>query len=137
MSDDIVKALLESLSPDQKAQLVAKLTKATTEKSVETTEEAVSSPERQDVAEDFTVTRENHKNRKTPVKANKNQWVDDGELGNDIDFDYQKFEKMKTPRRRGQPKKKKVECHVCGKSFTLNANLISGEFVRCNKCTGR
>ena len=137
MSDDIVKTLLESLTEEQKASLVSGLMKElVTETTTKQGEETVSSPTRQEVAEDFTVNRQNHKNRKIPVKAKKNQWVDDGTFANDTDFDYQKFEKMKTPRKRGQPKKKTVECHVCGKSFSLNANLIHGEYIRCNRCTG-
>ena len=103
MSDDIVKTLLESLTEEQKAQLVQGLisnmnqtvSRPPSKETPIEQEETVSSPTRQEVAEDFTVNRQNHKNRKIPVKAKKNQWVDDGTFGNDIDFDYQKFEKMK------------------------------------------
>ena len=49
----------------------------------------------------------------------------------------EKFEKTRTPRRRGKPTKKEVECHICGKVFSMNANLVYGEYVRCNRCTGR
>lgn len=132
---------IESLNSEQKAKFkqVFKAIGDTMEVEVkeETKQEEMVSSSQHNVAEDFTVSRESQTNRKSPVKARKNEWVDDGTFGNDIDFDYDKFEKMKTPRRRGQPKKKTVECHVCGKSFTLNANLISGEFVRCNRCTGK
>ena len=135
MSDDIVKALLESLTPEQKAELIAGLTKTITEKSVETTEETVSSSPR--VNEDFTVNRnEDELQRKSPVKARKNEWEDMGE-DRDQSIDYEKMANSRTPRRRGKPKKKNVECHVCGKSFAMNENLIYGEFVRCNRCTGR
>tara|TARA_Y100001963_G_C6746314_1_gene431785 strand:+ start:618 stop:1031 length:414 start_codon:yes stop_codon:yes gene_type:complete len=137
MSDDIVKALLESLTPEQKEKLIKSLTGTTTEQSVETTEQTTSSTLESEVGEDFTVTRTPQTNRKSAVRARKNQWVDNGDIANDTDFDYEKFEKMKTPRKRSHPSKKKVECHVCGKTFAMNTNLIYGEFARCNKCTGR
>jgi DNA-directed RNA polymerase subunit RPC12/RpoP len=142
MSDDLVKTLLESLTDEQKAQLVQGLLKSNQNNEVPTLkieiEETVSStPPRRRVNEDFTVKRdENLDNRKTPVRARKNDWVDDGEA-RDANFDYAKFEKMKTPRQRGKPKKRDVECHVCGRTFTMNEGLIYGEYVRCNRCTGR
>ena len=142
MSDDLVKTLLESLTDEQKAQLVQGLLKSNQNNEVPTLkieiEETVSStPPRRRVNEDFTVKRDdNLDNRKTPVRARKSEWVDDGEA-RDSSFDYAKFEKMKTPRRRGKPKKRDVECHVCGRTFTMNEGLIYGEYVRCNRCTGR
>ena len=130
MSDDIVKALLESLTPEQKAKLIAGLAETKTEG------EAVSPKKEEGVNEDFTVTRPNlENNRKSPVKFRKNSWQDTGEE-KDID-DYEKMSQSRTPRRRGKPKKRNVECHVCGKSFSVNENLVYGEFVRCNRCTGR
>lgn len=85
------------------------------------------------VNNDFTVTRNiNQTNRKSPVKFKKNKWIDIGELG---DIETPNFEK--TPRNRSRPNKEKVECHVCGRSFSINSNLIYGEYHRCNKCTGR
>tara|TARA_R100000008_G_C3539073_1_gene143742 strand:- start:438 stop:848 length:411 start_codon:yes stop_codon:yes gene_type:complete len=136
MSDDIVKTLLESLTEEQKAKLVAGLMKElVTDAPVETTEESVSSDPRR-VNEDFTVNRNQDENtRKSPVKFRKNNWQDTGEDKN-ID-DYDKMSQSRTPRRRGKPKKRDVECHICGKSFAMNESLIYGEFVRCNRCTGR
>lgn len=85
------------------------------------------------VNDDFTVSRNiNQTNRKVPVKFRKNEWVDDGELR---DIDTPNFEK--TPRNRSKPNKQEVECHVCGKVFSINSNLVYGEYHRCNKCTGR
>lgn len=142
MSDELVKALLDTMTAEQKSELLSKLMDSLTppsqEQPTEKTEETVSStPPRRRVSEDFTVKRdENLDNRKTPVRARKNDWVDDGEA-RDTNFDYAKFEKMKTPRRRGKPKKRDVECHVCGRTFTMNEGLIYGEYVRCNRCTGR
>tara|TARA_B100000287_G_scaffold428171_1_gene479106 strand:- start:4259 stop:4681 length:423 start_codon:yes stop_codon:yes gene_type:complete len=140
MSDDIVKTLLESLTQEQKDQLVQGLLNSNTKSDTPVTENKSeqlekNSPNRS-VNEDFTVTSNNLEQRKSVVRARKNQWVDDGEF-RDEDVDYQKFEKMKTPRRRGKPNKRQVECHVCGKTFSINESLIYGEFIRCNKCTGR
>ena len=141
MSDDIVKTLLESLTQEQKDELVQSLLnsnvksdepKTTRHDKEENKEEAPTTR----VKEDFTVVNNNLEKRKSVVKARKNNWVDEGEFRDD-EVDYEKFEKMKTPRRRGKPKKKQVECHVCGKMFSINENLIYGEFVRCNRCTGR
>ena len=136
MSNDIVKALLESLTEEQKASLVSGLMKElATETPTEKTEETVSSEPR--VKEDFTVVRnEDDLQRKSPVKFKKNNWVDTGE-DRDLDIDYSELEKRKTPRKRGKPNKQQVECHICGKSFSVNSNLVYGEFHRCNRCTGR
>ncbi len=136
MSNDIVKALLESLTEEQKASLVSGLMKElATETPTEKTEETVSSEPR--VKEDFTVVRnEDDLQRKSPVKFKKNNWVDTGE-DRDLDIDYSELEKRKTPRKRAKPNKQQVECHICGKSFSVNSNLVYGEFHRCNRCTGR
>ena len=140
MSDDIVKTLLESLTDEQKSQLVQGLLQSSENKETSVPkEETVSSENPQsNITDDFRVIETDDKleKRKSVVRARKNKWVDDGEFRDD-EVDYQKLEKMKTPRRRGKPKKKQVECHVCGKMFSINENLIYGEFVRCNRCTGR
>ena len=139
MSDDIIQKLLESLTPDQKANLIDSLLSSNVKSDEpEIKEESVSSKPQTKVNEDFTVTRDNELSRgKTPVRARRNQWVDDGE-DRDPDFDPVKFEKMgRTARNRGKTKKKNVECHVCGKKFSMNENLVYGEYMRCNRCTGR
>tara|TARA_R100001244_G_scaffold131444_1_gene104682 strand:+ start:700 stop:1113 length:414 start_codon:yes stop_codon:yes gene_type:complete len=137
MSEDIIKMLLESLTDEQKAKLVQGLLKSSTSADEVINEEIVSSvaPPRATVNEDFTVNRD-IENRNNAVKFRKNNWVDDGEH-RDHDVDYVNFEKTRTPRRRGKPKKKNVECHVCGKAFSMNENLICGEHIRCNQCTGQ
>lgn len=103
-------------------------------------EEVVSSRSpRRKVNEDFTVVRNEDSldQRKAPVKAKKNQWMDTGE-DRDPDFDPAKFERMgKVARNRQKTKKEDVECHVCGRTFQVNPSLVYGEFVRCNRCTGR
>jgi len=140
MSDDIVKALLDSLTPDQKEDLIKGILNSNVKggetSEVKNNEETVSSNPHSTVNEDFSVTRENIKGTKKVVKFRKNEWVDDGEM-RDGDVNYDKLEKTRTPRRRNQPNKKQVECHVCGKSFAINENLIHGEYIRCNRCTGR
>ena len=140
MSDDIVKTLLESLTDEQKSQLVQGLLQSSENKETSVPkEETVSSENPQsNITDDFRVIETDDKleKRKSVVRARKNKWVDDGEFRDD-EVDYQKLEKMKTPRRRGKPKKKQVECHVCGKMFSINENLVYGEFLRCNRCTGR
>ena len=138
MSDDIVKALLNSLTPEQKNDLVQSLLNSNV-KSDEVTPQDKEVSQESNVKEDFTVTRSEDflEKRKTVVRARKNQWIDDGE-DRDPDFDPAKFERMgRTSRNRGKAKKKTMECHVCGKTFSINANLVHGEYIRCNKCTGR
>jgi hypothetical protein len=144
MSDDIVKTLLESLTDEQKAQLVQGLLKSNESDEVlwvnpELKEETVSSkPRSRNVTEDFRMVNDNTlEKRKTPVRARKNQWVDEGE-DRDPNFDPAKFERMgKATRSRGKIKKETVECHVCGKTFSINPSLIYGTNIRCNRCTGR
>tara|TARA_B110000196_G_C21040936_1_gene612438 strand:+ start:532 stop:954 length:423 start_codon:yes stop_codon:yes gene_type:complete len=140
MSNDIVKALLDSLTSEQKEELIKGILNGDVKEGetskAKNREEMVSSDPRPVINEDFSVIRENAKGNKKVVKFRKNEWVDDGEL-RDGKVDYDKFEETRTPRRRGKPSKKEVECHVCGKSFAMNENLIHGEYVRCNRCTGR
>ena len=138
MSDDIVKALLNSLTPEQKNDLVQSLLNSNV-KSDEVIPQDKEVSQESNVKEDFTVTRSEDflEKRKTVVRARKNQWIDDGE-DRDPDFDPAKFERMgRTSRNRGKAKKKTIECHVCGKTFSINASLVHGEYIRCNKCTGR
>jgi len=137
MSDDIVKTLLDSLTDEQKAQLVQGLLKSNenTETPV-AKEEAVSSNNKpkNKVREDFTVQREDN-NRKIPVRAGKNQWSDDHEVFENTDFDYSKVQR--TPRQRKAKKRVTVECSVCGKEFQKHESEMFGEYHRCNKCGKR
>tara|TARA_R100000008_G_scaffold18244_2_gene9165 strand:+ start:9385 stop:9798 length:414 start_codon:yes stop_codon:yes gene_type:complete len=137
MSDDIVKTLLESLTPEQKQELIQGILNSNVKSDASTVkEEAVSSPPENVVNEDFSVTRNKKESNKKVVKFRKNEWVDSGEMKDDS-ANFEKLEKTRTPRRRGKPNKKKVECHICGKTFAMNENLIYGEYIRCNRCTGR
>ena len=134
MSDDVIKALLDVMTPEQKAELLGKLQQQSAKETQEIKEEAVSSnSQRNTVTEDFKVVRQQTATGKPPVKFKKNNWEDDGAEFRDIETPKIK----RTPRKRNAPAKKTVEGHVCGKEFTMNANLVYGEFVRCNRCTGR
>lgn len=139
MSDDIVKTLLESLTDEQKAQLVQGLLKSNESEEVPVLkEETVSSQLRSNVTDDFRVVQNDKlEKRKTPVRARKNQWIDEGE-DRDPEFDPDKFERMgKAARNRSKVRKKTIECHVCGRSFDVNPAYVYGENIRCNRCTGR
>lgn len=88
------------------------------------------------VNKDFSVTRPDSKNGKQPVRAKRNQWKDTGE-NREEGFDPAKFEKMgKTERKRPEHVKVEIDCHLCGRSFKIDPDLIYGEFTRCNRCTG-
>src|SRR6056300_1091964 len=142
MSDDIVKALLNTMTDEQKAELLNSLAGSLKEdvpsEPAPKQEETVSSTPRSNVTEDFRVVQSDKlEKRKTPVRARKNQWVDNGE-DRDPEFDPAKFERLgKAARDRSKARKKTIECHVCGKNFTLNPAYVYGENVRCNRCTGR
>lgn len=143
---------INNLSPEQMQLLQAALDKAGSKpaakipvrelpsRSQTSQEETVSSKSpRRRVNEDFTVIRNEDSldQRKVPVRAKKNQWMDTGE-DRDPDFDPAKFERMgRASRNRDKVKKQNLECHVCGRSFQVNSNLVYGEFIRCNRCTGR
>ena len=118
-----------SLSDEQKQKLMQGLMEASEKESVE---EAVSSKPQSSVTEDFKVKREQAVTGKAPVKFKKNKWEDQGEFKEVETPDFKR-----TPRKRNAPNKKTVECHVCGKEFSINANLVYGEYMRCNRCTGR
>lgn len=142
MSDELVKALLNTMTAEQKAELLNSLVGSLKEDApaepAPKQEEVVSSEPQSNITEDFRVVQnEQLEKRKSPVRAKKNQWVDDGE-DRDPDFDPAKFERMgKTARNRSKAKKRTIECHVCGRSFQVNPALVHGEYVRCNRCTGR
>jgi hypothetical protein len=130
------EAFLEGLSSEQLQSLgevTEQMIQTRSECSSDSTEEGTHSGNG-NVAEDFKVTRTTkiNDNRKTPVKFKKNEWEDTGELS---DVETPNFEK--TPRKRSKPNKRNVECHVCGREFSVNENLIYGEFHRCNRCTGK
>lgn len=140
-NEDKVKEFLsvfnEILTPEQKEEFLNIMSDSKEEDEKPSKDKDLTKT-RTTVNEDFIVSNnEKLEKRKEVVRARKNSWVDDGSEFKDENVDFEKFEKMKTPRRRGKPKKKDVECHVCGKSFTVNESIAFGEFLRCNRCTGR
>lgn len=163
MSDAIVKALLESLTDEQKADLISGLQEQlgikplkktvidpeipTVDVTVELQREEITELGRKKPApvvnEDFTVTRpENDVAGKRPVRAaGENQFVDDGVdgRGEETELTPEQIKKMEatmTARQRSAPKIVERKCHICGRDFKINENLIYGERVRCNRCTG-
>ena len=138
-------AFLASLSDEQKAKLMQGLMEASEKppaqvptRDLPSRKEAKQPQPAVVVNEDFTVTRTNDlETRKQPVRAKKNQWSDSGE-DRDENYDAEKFEKMgRTARARAPQQKVTVECHICGKNFKIHKDSIYGEFIRCDRCTGR
>tara|TARA_B100002019_G_C21270725_1_gene602085 strand:- start:3625 stop:4020 length:396 start_codon:yes stop_codon:yes gene_type:complete len=130
----IDKDLLKNLTDEQKQALLEQLMASLSEPKQE--EVAVEEPEETtDDKNDFTMHKSNSKpkGRREPVKFKKNAWQDDG-----LEFSDMETPKIKrTPRNRKKSQKVSVECHVCGKEFQVNANLVYGEYHRCNRCGGR
>jgi DNA-directed RNA polymerase subunit RPC12/RpoP len=89
---------------------------------------------KQEVGEDFyvSVKHEDGDRRKRPVVGGENTWEDTGEHK-----DIETPDVAPTPRNRPPAKKIKRACHICGKKFEIDPSLVSGEYVRCNTCTGR
>lgn len=132
-------ALVESLSVSEREELLNILTNST---STWTTmppnaipkNEGKQETHKYNIKEDFTMHKINalqNNRRREPVKARENTWVDTGESKDIITP-----ESSRTPRNRTPPKKKNVTCHICGKAEKVHANLIYGEYYRCDRCTG-
>jgi len=117
-----MEKFLSSLSEEQKDNLKQLLDDDAAEEEKETPK----------VNEDFVVNRSTS-NRRTQVRAGKNQWADTSGDFKDVETP----DGERTPRVRKRPKKEPVECHVCGKSFKADPRYLYGEYYRCNKCTGR
>ena len=139
----MMEDFLKSLSPEQKQKMIQMLMDDTLEESELTVSSSSdddsdnhSDPPENKVAarvnDDFTVSRKEQQNGRQAVRARKNRWVDDGIEHMDIETPNVK----RTARNRSKPGKKRVECHVCGKTFSINPALAFGEYHRCNKCTG-
>lgn len=139
----MMEDFLKSLSPEQKQKMIQMLMDDTLEESEFTVSSSSdddsdnhSDPPENKVAarvnDDFTVSRKEQQNGRQAVRARKNRWVDDGIEHMDIETPNVK----RTARNRSKPGKKRVECHVCGKTFSINPALAFGEYHRCNKCTG-
>lgn len=121
---------LNTLSEEQKQALAKALESSNKIKPKESLP-----PTKTEVDENFKVSRTSNKinGARTPVKAsNWNEWEDEGEFK-----DVETPKGKKTPRNRERTKLIDVECHVCGKTFSMNPNYIFGEYQRCSRCVGR
>jgi len=124
---------INSLTEEQKKKLFEALVSSTNNKEAE--DANTDNQSTSNVDEDFRIHKTDSKlinRRKEPVKARKNEWHDTGE-DRDIETKYGE----RTPRRKEAPKKSNIECHVCGKSFKVDARYVYGEYYRCNKCGGK
>jgi len=134
----IDKDLLKNLTSEQKQALLEQLMSSLSEVSEkqEPREEAVSS--RSEVTEDFRVTKTQSQieRGKTPVRARKNSWKDDGSFQLEGEDEWSSNRK-RTARSRSKAKKVEVECSVCGKTYMEHPSLIYGEYHRCNRCGRR
>ena len=139
----MMEDFLKSLSAEQKQKMIQMLMDDTPEESEFTVSSSPDddSPDHSDppknkvaarVNDDFTVSRKEQQNGRQAVSARKNRWTDDGIEHMDIETPDVK----RTARNRSKPGKNRVECHVCGKTFSINPALAFGEYHRCNKCTG-
>ena len=134
----IDKDLLKNLTSEQKQALLEQLMSSLSEVSEkqEPREEAVSS--RSEVTEDFRVTKTQSQieRGKTPVRARKNSWKDDGSFQLEGEDEWSSNRK-RTARSRSKAKKVEVECSGCGKTYMEHPSLIYGEYHRCNRCGRR
>ena len=74
--------------------------------------------------------------KREPVKAKKNQFVDDG-----TEALVSEDPELKTPdvpltQRRPPANLIEVVCHVCGTTEEINKKYKAGQFHRCGKCVG-
>lgn len=132
----IDKDLLKNLTVEQKQVLLDQLMNSLSE--TKQKEEAVSSKPQSTVEEDFRVTssKTELERGRVPVKARKNQWVDDGQFQLEGEDEWSNNRK-RTSRSRSKTTKVEVECSVCGKTFMENPSLMYGEYHRCNRCGRR
>jgi len=71
---------------------------------------------------------------KTAVRATgQNGFVDDGSEGRE---DTETPNYTPTPRNRRPAQMREVTCAACGKAFAKHADLIHGEYHRCDRCCG-
>jgi len=132
------KDLIKNLTAEQKQALLEQLMSSLSETKQEVAPSEPEEPapsETQKAENDFTMHKNNSKpkGRREPVKFKKNAWQDDGLEFSDVDTPKIK----RTPRNRKKANLVEVECHVCGKEFKMNSNLVYGEYHRCNRCGGK
>lgn len=131
---------ISSLTDEQKAKFMEALTKSGSKESISAPppQQSKTNQSRQQsvtVSDNFIVTKTDDTSssrRREPVRARKNEWVDEGEF-KDIETKHGE----RTPRNRKPQKKVDVECSVCGRSFKTDPRYVYGEYHRCSRCVGR
>jgi len=129
-----MKDFIDTLNDSQKKALLEALTQ-NSETTLKDIPEEVKQETKSQITEDFRVSSikgNNNNKRREPVKARKNEWVDEGE-DRHIETKYG----ARTPRSREPSKKMDVECSVCGRSFKTDPKYVYGEYHRCSRCIGR
>ena len=160
INNNILRAVLESMSKEQKEQLIAELIaevgnlqpQEPTEEGVEKLKNIVASnadggdlqivdtslvDKIQPLKKmDFSTNWGKGVEGKRPVRAQGNAWQDTGE-GRDPDYDPSKYEAMGRKARPTQDRVNKIkkQCSVCGKEVEVAAGLVYGKFYRCDRCT--
>ena len=134
----IDKDLLKNLTNEQKQALLEQLMSSLSESSKETKEEQPKKVVSNNINDDFRVTntKPELERGRTPVRAKKNQWVDDGQFQLEGEEEWSSNRK-RTARSRSKAKKVEVECSVCGKTYLESPSLIYGDYQRCNRCGRR
>jgi hypothetical protein len=128
-----MKDFIDTLNDSQKKALLDALMQ-NSETTLKDIPEEVKQETKSQIKEDFRVSsiKGNNNKRREPVKARKNEWVDEGE-DRHIETKYG----ARTPRSREPNKKMDVECSVCGRSFKTDPKYVYGEYHRCSRCIGR
>ena len=148
ISNNILRAVLESMSKEQKEQLIAELIaevgnlqpdgRQIPERKIEgeymIVDENVIYEAQPSQSNNFSTDWGKNIEGKRPVRAQSNTWSDTGE-GKDENYDPSQYQK--SPRSRPNAKNKLVEktCSVCNKKFSIDSSLVYGQFVRCDRCT--
>jgi len=128
-----MKDFIDTLNDSQKKALLDALMQ-NSETTLKDIPEEVKQETKSQIKEDFRVSsiKGNNNKRREPVKARKNEWVDEGE-DRHIETKYG----ARTPRNREPSKKMDVECSVCGRTFKTDPKYVYGEYHRCSRCVGR
>jgi hypothetical protein len=101
------------------------------------TEKAVQSPVQMRSKDlDFSTTEEPDESKREPVKAKKNQFVDDGTEALVSEDPELKTPEIALTERRPPANLVEVVCHVCGTTEQINKKYKVGQFHRCGKCVG-
>jgi len=132
---------MDSLSAEQKRALIAKLMSELGDDTPDIQPprapvQSIPEPKKTVVTvnDDFTVNRENGVSGgtlKTPIKAQKNTWVDDELEHTDV-----KTPVVEKTKKRPPAQIVEVECSGCNKRFKVSSTVVYGEYHRCDRCAG-